>query len=438
MTVDSSARWFLVGIFVSLINTAFVALFIFGPRLPEVFEVLSSNSSNIGEMPLSANEITYKIVVIDQRSDVVFWESGLSDDAINKLVEELRAKPASQADIESVVEVESVQESVASYNQKTIEEFTFSNGRDVISLTDKVSALHDFEGSTWLIADNTMILKAFGKVLSDGFAEVPINGIDVHSSSGATALALDQSGHLWVLLTENDGWRVIKKTFNSDSWIEVVSHLNTEMEFSPSDIALGADRSIYLSSSYPPALYRYKQAAKQVEIVSPINDAANAVTYAPTGMIVSGESRAAIAFDHAELQVLFIGHSAVSEIAPDSVAPGEINKAFNTWADVYPNCEARDLFRVRTADNKNLLRSPLSVGMADNGRILLVDFESNVVVAQAYQGSGEILWGNKDCSSGDSGRGLSRPTSAAMDESKNLLIIDDGNSRILFLPSSHK
>ena len=144
--MDSSARWFLAGIFVSLINTAFVALFIFGPRLPEVFEVLSStsSSSSIGEMSLPANEVTYRIVVIDQRSDVVFWESGLSDDAINKLVEELRAKPVSQADIERPAEAESVQESVARYYQKTIEEFTFSNGRDVISLTDKVSALHDF------------------------------------------------------------------------------------------------------------------------------------------------------------------------------------------------------------------------------------------------------------------------------------------------------
>jgi hypothetical protein len=71
--------------------------------------------------------------------------------------------------------------------------------------------------------------------------------------------------------------------------------------------------------------------------------------------------------------------------------------------------------------------------MADKGRALLVDFESNVVFAQAHDGSGEILWGNKDCSVGDSGRGLSGPTSAAMDEDMNLVIIDDGNSRILFL-----
>ncbi|MDG1840708.1 MAG: hypothetical protein P8J64_08215 [Dehalococcoidia bacterium] len=440
--MDSSARWFLAGIFVSLINTAFVALFIFGPRLPEVFEVLASdsNSSRAGEISVSATEITYKIVVIDERSDVVFWESGLSDEAINKLVEELRVNPTSQtdADTESVMETVLVQESVAKYDQKTIEEFAFSDGRDVIPLTDKVAVLHSFEGSAWLISDNTMTLKAFGKVLNDGFTEVPISGIGVHSSSGATALTLDRSGHLWVLLTENDGWRVIKKTFNSDSWLEVVSHLNTEAKFRPTDIAVGDDRSIYLSSSYPPALYRYRQATKQIEIVSPINDAASAVTYAPTGMIVSGGSRAAIAFDHAELQVLFIEHSAVSEITPDSATPGEINRAFNTWADAYPNCEARDLFKVRTAETKNLLRNPLSVGMADNGRVLLVDFESNVVFAQAYQSSGEILWGNKDCSAGDSGRGLSGPTSAAMDEDKNLLIIDDGNSRILFLPSSRK
>jgi hypothetical protein len=58
-----------------------------------------------------------------------------------------------------------------------------------------------------------------------------------------------------------------------------------------------------------------------------------------------------------------------------------------------------------------------------------------VVFAQAPDGRGEILWGNKDCSAGDSGRGLSGPTSAAMDQDKNLLIIDEGNSRILFLPS---
>jgi hypothetical protein len=280
-----------------------------------------------------------------------------------------------------------------------------------------------------------MTLKAFGKALSNGFTEVPISAIDAHSSSGAIALTLDQSGHLWVLLTETDGWRVVKKTFNSDNWVEVVSHFNTDIEFRPTDIAIGDDRSVYLSSSYPPALYRYKQASKQVEIVSPINDAASSVTYVPTGLIVSGRSRSAVAFDHAELQVLFIEHSIVSEITPDSSAPGEVNRAFTAWSGIYPDCEAGDLFRVRTAENKNFLKNPLSVGMADRGRALLVDFQSNVVFAQAPDGRGEILWGNKNCSAGDSGRGLSRPTSAAMDQDKNLIIIDEGNSRILFLPS---
>jgi hypothetical protein len=420
---------------VSLINTAFVALFIFGPRLPEVFEALSSDStsSTAEEISGPATGVIYKVVVIDERSDVVFWESGLSDEAIKKLVEELRINSASQT--ESVVENAPTQELVARYSSKTLEEFTFSDGRDVISLTDRVADLHNFDGVSWLISDKTMTLKAFGKTLNNGFTEVPISAIDAHFSSGAIALTLDQSGHLWVLLTETDGWRVVKKTFNSDSWVEVVSHFNTDMEFRPTDIAIGDDRSVYLSSSYPPALYRYKQASKQVEIVSPINDAASSVTYAPTGLIVSGQSLSAVAFDHAELQVLFIEHSIVSEITPDSIAPGEVNRAFNAWSGIYPDCKAGDLFRVRTAEDKNLLKNPLSVGMADRGRALLVDFQSNVVFAQAPDGRGEILWGNKDCSAGDSGRGLSGPTSAAMDHDKNLLIIDEGNSRILFLPS---
>lgn len=435
--MDSSARWFLAGIFVSLINTAFVALFIFGPRLPEVFQALSSDStsSNVEKMSVPATGIIYKVVVIDERSNVVFWESGLSDDAIKKLVEELRISSVSQTDIESVVENAPTQELVARYSLKTLEEFTFSDGRDVISLTDRVADLHNFGGVSWLISDKTMTLKAFGKALSSGFTEVSISAIDAHSSSGAIALTLDQSGHLWVLLTETDGWRVVKKTFNSDNWVEVVSHFNTDIEFRPTDIAIGDDRSVYLSSSYPPALYRYKQASKQVEIVSPINDAASSVTYAPTGLIVSGRSRSAVAFDHAELQVLFIEHSIVSEITPDSIASGEVNRGFTAWSGIYPDCEAGDLFRVRTAENKNFLKNPLSVGMADRGRALLVDFQSNVVFAQAPDGRGEILWGNKDCSAGDSGRGLSGPTSAAMDQDKNLLIIDEGNSRILFLPS---
>ena len=421
----------------SLINTAFVALFIFGPRLPEVFEALSSDStsSTAEKMSVPATGITYKVVVIDERSDVIFWESGLSDEAIKKLVEELRISSVSQTDIESVVETAPTQERVARYSSKTLEEFTFSDGRDVISLTDRVADLHNFDGVLWLISDKTMTLKAFGKALSNGFTEVPISAIDAHSSSGAIALTLDQSGHLWVLLTETDGWRVVKKTFNSDNWVEVVSHFNTDIEFRPTDIAIGDDRSVYLSSSYPPALYRYKQASKQVEIVSPINDAASSVTYVPTGLIVSGRSRSAVAFDHAELQVLFIEHSIVSEITPDSSAPGEVNRAFTAWSGIYPDCEAGDLFRVRTAENKNFLKNPLSVGMADRGRALLVDFQSNVVFAQAPDGRGEILWGNKNCSAGDSGRGLSRPTSAAMDQDKNLIIIDEGNSRILFLPS---
>ena len=435
--MDSSARWFLAGIFVSLINMAFVAFFIFGPRLPEVFEVLSSSSksSHVEKISASANETIYKVVVIDERSEVVFWESGLSDEAIKKLVEELRINPLSRTDTktESVVENTQAQELVASYSPKKLEQFTFLDGRDVISVTDKVADLHNFEGVSWLISDKTMTLKGFGKMLGDGFTEVPISAIEAHSSSGAIALTLDQSGHLWVLLTEADGWRVVKKTFNSDNWVEVVNHLKADVEFRPTDIALGDDRSIYLSSSYPPALYRYKQAVKQIEIVSPINDAASSVTYTPTGLIVSGESRSAVAFDHAELQVLFIEHSTVGEIIPNSAAPGEINRAFTAWAATYPDCEAGDLFRVRTPEDRNLLRNPLSVGMADKGRALLVDFESNVVFAQAHDGGGEILWGNKDCSAGDSGRGLSGPTSAAMDEDMNLVIIDDGNSRILFL-----
>ena len=100
----------------SLINTAFVALFIFGPRLPEVFEALSSDStsSTAEKMSVPATGIIYKVVVIDERSDVIFWESRLSDEAIKKLVEELRINSASQTDTESVVENAPTQELVLS------------------------------------------------------------------------------------------------------------------------------------------------------------------------------------------------------------------------------------------------------------------------------------------------------------------------------------
>jgi len=155
-----------------------------------------------------------------------------------------------------------------------------------------------------------------------------------------------------------------------------------------------------------------------------VNDRATSVVEVPQGLVVSGPSKSATAFDEEYMQVLTINRIEIRESIEDPRSSGQFSKYFKEWSSDYPTCGS---------NAKSVIQEPISLSWAGEHGLVITNASSNTVVLQPRGQEGQILWGNSDCSSGSSIDSLDQPIGVSIDEQQNIAIIDAGNGRLVVL-----
>ena len=70
--MDSSARWFLAGIIVSLVNSGFVILFLFLPRISDgsALDIFNNEPIQAEEIIAPKVVVEYKVVILNDSGDI--------------------------------------------------------------------------------------------------------------------------------------------------------------------------------------------------------------------------------------------------------------------------------------------------------------------------------------------------------------------------------
>jgi hypothetical protein len=430
--MDSSARWFLAGIIVSLVNSGFVILFLFLPRISDGSALDIFNNEPIQTEKIAEPEVVieYKVVILNDLGDILFSESELDDEAVDSLAavfEKLRGDLDQQS-------AEELQPKTLSLSGKNFSEersliLPLSGAQDVVAVPDFVSLERPVASSTWLVADGTLFLKLISvntsenDALTASVSEVPIDTA-MFGNPLVVAVNFDSEGTLWVLLQEDNGWRLTRRSPASDEWLVAMSGRTTKTDLTPTDFIVGEDGAIYITSSYPPAIYRYDAESVKMNLVSAVNDRATSVVEAPHGLVVSGPSKSSTAFDEEYMQVLTINRIEIGESIEDPRSSGQFSKYFMEWSSDYPTCGS---------NTKSVIQEPISLSWAGEHGLVIANASSNTVVLQPNGQEGQILWGNSDCSSGSSMDSLDNPIGVSIDEQQNIAIIDGGNDRLVIL-----
>jgi hypothetical protein len=78
--------------------------------------------------------------------------------------------------------------------------------------------------------------------------------------------------------------------------------------------------------------------------------------------------------------------------------------------------------------------SPSDVAQLVDGGLLVADEANHSVYLQQRNGSGELIFGRRDCTAGGDESSLDSPTGVAIDRNRNIFIADRGNNRVIILP----
>ena len=430
--MDSSARWFLAGIIVSLVNSGFVILFLFLPRISDgsALDIFNNEPIQAEEIIAPKVVVEYKVVILNDSGDILFSESELDDEAVDSLAavfEKLQGDLDQQSAEESQPKTLSLSGENFSEDRSLI--LPLSGAQDVVAVPDFVSLQRPIASSAWLVADDTLFLKLISVTASENdtltasVSEVPINTA-MFGNPSVISVNFDNEGTLWVLLQEDNGWRLTRRSPASDEWQVAMSGRTTKSDLTPTDFIIGEDGAIYIASSYPPAIYRYDAGSEKMDLVSAVNDRATSVVEVPQGLVVSGPSKSATAFDEEYMQVLTINRIEIRESIEDPRSSGQFSKYFKEWSSDYPTCGS---------NAKSVIQEPISLSWAGEYGLVITNASSNTVVLQPRGQEGQILWGNSDCSSGSSIDSLDKPIGVSIDEQQNIAIIDGGNGRLVIL-----
>ena len=430
--MDSSARWFLAGIIVSLVNSGFVILFLFLPRISDgsVLDIFNNEPIQAEEIIAPEVVVEYKVVILNDLGDILFSESELDDEAVDSLAavfEKLRDDLDQQSAEESQPKTHLLSEKNFREDRSLI--LPFSGAQDVVAVPEFVSLDRPIASSAWLVADETLFLKLISvntsenDTLTASVSEVQIDTA-MFGNPSVISVDFDNEGALWVLLQEDNGWRLTRRSPANNEWLVAMSGRTTKTDLTPTDFIIGEGGVIYITSSYPPAIYRYDVGSGKMDLVSAVNDRATSVVEAPQGLVVSGPSKSSTAFDEEYMQVLTINRIEIGESIEDPRSSGQFSKYFNEWSSDYPTCES---------NAKSVIQEPISLSWAGEHGLVIANASSNTVVLQPNGQEGQILWGNSDCSAGSSIDSLDNPIGVSIDEQQNIAIIDGGNDRLVIL-----
>tara|TARA_Y100001960_G_scaffold136712_1_gene145076 strand:- start:49 stop:1260 length:1212 start_codon:yes stop_codon:yes gene_type:complete len=395
-----------------------------------VLDIFNNEPIQTEEIKAPEVVVEYKVVILNDSGDILFSESELDDEAVDSLAavfEKLRGDLDQKRAEELQPKTHSL--SAKNYSEERSLILPLSGAQDVVAVPDFVSLQRPIASSAWLVADETLFLKLISvntsenDALTASVSEVPIDTASFGNPL-VTSVNFDNEGTLWVLLQEDNGWRLTRRSPASDEWLVAMSGRTTKTDLTPTDFIIGESGAIYITSSYPPAIYRFDAGSGKMDLVSAVNDRATSVVEAPQGLVVSGPSKSSTAFDEEYMQVLTINRIEIGESIEDPRSSGQFSKYFKEWSSDYPTCGP---------NAKSVIQEPISLSWGGQHGLVIANASSNTVVLQPTGRQGQILWGNSDCSSGSSINSLDKPIGVSIDEQQNIAIIDGGNDRLIIL-----
>jgi hypothetical protein len=404
--LDNSARWFLAGILVSLVNTGLVIVFIGIPGVTD-------RERDPIEGAAAPAERTH-IIVVDEHGKLLTERIELSSPGQAAAV----ASSASGAE----------QPSTAATAEATPTPLLGLGGPRFAAL-DQPTFVTAHNGTAW-VATRRFALKRVN--LEGGVSDESLRGIN--NLGGSVILDVDatSNGTLYALVYDGPlEWRVFRKPGGGGDWAQIATAGRVGWAAEVLALTAADDGSVYLSASDPAGLFRLEPNHTTVRDWV-LGDR-------PLGLDVSGD----------DMRLLYVVPQSLDRPAEQvrQVYDSRLGPWFSTYESCAPPTTASptptgggptQAAALQPGSSVPLL--PRDVAIAhDEGPVqdgaLVVDGGNHVVWYQRHFGEGDALFG-VPCEAGADERHLSGPRGVAIDEDGNVFIADTGNNRVVVLPKT--
>jgi subtilisin family serine protease len=422
--VDNSARWFLAGIVISLINTGLVLAFIGIPGITD----LNDSDSTVEIVEVAGPAITY-VIVQDEDGNVLVERTRLSADGVS--TEAMTAAEALSG--------------------------------DALTFEDPVFA--DIARPTFIAAgDDVAYVVSQGQFglwkidLEGESSEVDLDGIDdLGSTMKDVAIATD--GTLYLLVADGVfDWRLFHRS-DDDDWTQLTSSILSGWPAQVVAMTVTDNRAIYLTASQPLGVYRLVAPFREVDDWVP-GAGAQGVDVAPDDSLLL-YAAPETAPRNAVNQVRFVHEgrfgvwqsmypscgdtvavvAAVTPVPtpePEPEATATVTAEADASADTTSDGDATATPEAVEVEAKpagpRAPQFPRDVAVVDAERALIVDTLSHAVRLQIRDGGGRVLFGVA-CEAGSDDLHLQNPRGVTIDGAGNVFISDTANNRVVVLPA---
>lgn len=371
--MDNSARWFLAGIVITLINTGLVVAFVEPSVIPGLDNLRGGGDVQIVEVPSAP--VTY-VIVMDADGNVLVERTLLSGDA-----------PAGPGGVMAAAALEGSSLAFEAPQFATVQRPTFVSAHD---------------GTAYVTSQGRFELWSVG--LDGETSRLSLDGID---DIGSVIMDVDvtSDGRLYLLVSDGVfDWRMFRRV--GTDWELMSSSILSTWPAQVVALSVADNEAVYVTANEPAGVFR---------MVPPFREAAD---------WVAGEKAFGIDVGADDALLLFAvpDPSAVDLASQVKYARGG---RFGTWRSTYTPCGSED-------DDAGAPRFPRDVAVVGADRALIVDSLNHTVLLQVEDGEGEVLFGVA-CEQGVDARHLSNPRGVAIDRAGNVFIADTANNRVVVL-----
>ena len=402
-TMGGGARWFLAGIFVSLVNTALVLAFVIVPFLDD--ELGDNRAANVLPPPVAptapaSTESTRTVIVVDEFGNVLLRETTVTGDGTG------RASPSAGGGFGGAIPRR------LAFDAPQFEPLV------------RPSALAAFDGTAYI---TTLEFSIFELRIGGSPVRDSLTGVDDFGDSIVVDVDVTSSGAVFALVRDRAlDWRLIRR-LDDRSWTLVTSADLVAWPADVNSLAVADDETFYIGASDPLALVRIDPFQETVtEIVAGQRvfgiDVIDDFPFGAAGGRAAGQSSFGTQ-DH----IVIYAAPQTGSLRPDDqigIVRQDVAETFNT-----------DYEACRQDTREPVPQFPRDVSFVQRGLVLIADSSNHVILLQNENGQGQVIFG-VPCERGEDQRHLRSPRSVSIDAAGNVFIADTTNNRIVILPAA--
>lgn len=406
--MGGGARWFFAGIFVSLVNTALVLVFVIVPFLDD--ELDDNRSSNVlppprvAPTPAVAAEASRTVIVVDEFGNVLLRETtvtGTSGGSGPGLT-----SPSTGGGFAGVIP----------------RRLTFAAPQ--FEALNRPAALAAFNGTAYI---TTLEFSIFELRIGGFPVRDPLTGVPDFGDSIVVDVDVTSDGAVFALVRDRAlDWRLIRR-LEDRTWSLVTSADLVAWPADVNSLAVADDERFYIGATDPMSLVRIDPFQETVtEIVAGQRvfgiDAVNDFPFGAVGGRATGQP----SFGTQDHIVVYAAPETGTLRANDQI--GIVRQDFaETFRTEYEAC--------RLDPREPVPQFPRDVSFVQRGLVLIADSSNHVIRLQSENGQGQVIFG-VPCERGEDQRHLRSPRSVSIDAAGNVFIADTTNNRIVILPAA--